>query len=36
MQSIVSTFVGLLFPHTLQVDEENNKVYFLLYEAYFG
>ncbi|KAI9330930.1 hypothetical protein BD770DRAFT_333721 [Pilaira anomala] len=36
MQSIVSTFVGLLFPHTLQVDEENNQVYFLLYEAYFG
>ncbi|KAI7891044.1 uncharacterized protein EV154DRAFT_420987 [Mucor mucedo] len=36
MQSIVSTFVGLLFPHTLRVDEEKGNVYFLLYEAYFG
>ncbi|KAI9364548.1 hypothetical protein BD770DRAFT_417756 [Pilaira anomala] len=36
MESIISTFVGLLFPHTMQVDEENGKVYFLLYEAYFG
>ncbi|KAG2192716.1 hypothetical protein INT47_012053 [Mucor saturninus] len=34
MQSIVSTFVGMVFPHTLEVDNDNNKVYFLLYESF--
>lgn len=34
MLSIVSTFVGIFFPHSLNVDNSNNKVYFLLYETY--
>lgn len=34
MQSIVSTFIGLLFPHALEFDSDSNTVYFLLYETY--
>ncbi|KAI8639034.1 hypothetical protein BD408DRAFT_350716 [Parasitella parasitica] len=34
MNSIISTFFGLVFPHTVQVDDPTNQVYILLYELY--
>lgn len=34
MESITSTFFGLLFPHSVEVDIENGNIYFLLYEVY--
>ncbi|EIE91986.1 hypothetical protein RO3G_16697 [Rhizopus delemar RA 99-880] len=34
MESITSTFFGLLFPHSIEVDSQSGKAYFLLYEVY--
>ncbi|CEP08996.1 hypothetical protein, partial, partial [Parasitella parasitica] len=34
MESISSTFFGLLFPHSVEVDMETGNTYFLLYEVY--
>ncbi|KAI8336383.1 hypothetical protein BD560DRAFT_340153 [Blakeslea trispora] len=33
MQSIVSTFFGMCFPQAVTCNEDNDKVYILLYEA---
>ncbi|OBZ82263.1 hypothetical protein A0J61_09689 [Choanephora cucurbitarum] len=32
MESIISTFVGVFFPHTIEIVDVEQKVYFLLYE----
>ncbi|KAG1041910.1 hypothetical protein G6F43_012010 [Rhizopus delemar] len=34
MSGQFTTFLGVFFPHTIEIDEVNGKVYFLLYETY--